>query len=392
VSAAPRPRVLCVDDEPNVVEGLALHLRKRYQVETAHSASEGLAVIARVPDCAVVISDMRMPGVDGAKFLHQVRRQSPDVVRMLLTGQADVNAAIAAVNDGQIFRFLSKPCLPATLLGAVEAAVAQHELVVAERVLLEKTLRGAVETLCDVLALTSPAAFGRAGRIKRLVVALADQLALRERWQLEVAAMLSQLGCVSLPDDTLAKVHDGRPLSSDEKEMVARVPAFTEQLLAHIPRLDEVRAILAAYRRPCSGEAGDDRARVVQRGAAVLRVADDFDERISRGSSVQVAVDTLRGRIGVYDPEVLAALAAIVGGDVSVDIREVTVAGLQSGMVLAEDVRSTGGTLLLPRGAEITASVIQRMRNYRGGAIREPLRVAVKTSIAPLLRFAQLLG
>jgi response regulator RpfG family c-di-GMP phosphodiesterase len=150
-------------------------------------------MLAREPAVAVIMSDMRMPGMDGATFLARARQVAPDAVRMLLTGQADVDAAAAAINEGQIFRFLTKPCPPPMLLAAFASAVEQHELITAERVLLEQTLHGSIKTLTDVLALVSPTSFGRATRIKQLVSDLAERLAIRERWQVEVAAMYRSL-------------------------------------------------------------------------------------------------------------------------------------------------------------------------------------------------------
>ena len=121
-----RTRVLCVDDEPHVLEGLSLHLRRRYDVDTATSGGAGLDILKADATIAVVLSDMRMPGMDGASFLARAKEVAPDAVRLLLTGQADLDSAIAAVNEGQIFRFLTKPCPPPTLLGAVAAATEQH--------------------------------------------------------------------------------------------------------------------------------------------------------------------------------------------------------------------------------------------------------------------------
>src|SRR5579862_6564126 len=188
-------KVLCVDDEPNVLEGLGLHLRRRYTLLTATSGGEALAVLRQNPDTAVVVSDMRMPAMNGAAFLHQARQVAPDAVRMLLTGQTDLDSAINAVNQGQIFRFLTKPCPTIALIVAIEAAAEQHRLITAERVLLEQTLHGSIGALTDILALTSPLSFGRAIRIKQLVSELAAVLHAPERWQVEVAAMLSQIGC-----------------------------------------------------------------------------------------------------------------------------------------------------------------------------------------------------
>src|SRR5690606_18712073 len=99
------PRILCVDDEPNVLAGLERTLFDDYDVTTANSGVEALEILAEEEPFAIIISDMRMPNMDGATFLAEARKLEPDTVRMLLTGYSDVEAAISAINDGQIFRF-----------------------------------------------------------------------------------------------------------------------------------------------------------------------------------------------------------------------------------------------------------------------------------------------
>ena len=115
-------RVLLVDDEPLVLEGLKRQLRKKIEVETAVGGREGLALIERSEPFAVVVSDMRMPEMNGSQFLEQVRKRSPDSVRMILSGQAEIESTIAAVNLGQIFRFLTKPCSTEALIAALDRA------------------------------------------------------------------------------------------------------------------------------------------------------------------------------------------------------------------------------------------------------------------------------
>src|SRR5689334_9386183 len=133
MSNAKRPQVLCVDDEARVLEGLNLHLRKDYEVHTALSGEAGLSKLKELGGVAVVVSDMRMPGMDGATFLKRVMRDYPDATRMLLTGEPGRDAAVQAVNEAQIYRFLTKPCPPDQLKVAVDAALIQHKLMSAER-------------------------------------------------------------------------------------------------------------------------------------------------------------------------------------------------------------------------------------------------------------------
>jgi response regulator RpfG family c-di-GMP phosphodiesterase len=372
-----RPRVLCVDDEPRVLEGLHLHLHRAYEVHTAANGLEGLDAIehSEAP-FALVLSDMRMPGMDGATFLGQVRQRTPNTVRMLLTGQADIESAIAAVNEGQIFRFLTKPCPPKTLLAAFEIATEQYRLITAERVLLEQTLRGVIKTLTDILALANPTAFGRANRIRRHATDLAKQLGIEQDWwQLDVAAMLSQLSCITLPPDTLDKLYQGGVLSEKEQAMVERLPAMTFQLLGGIPRLEEVIAILnnqdQAYRL-------DPKAPDLPRlGGHLLRIATNFDTLINHGYAAETTLSIMRTRAGQYDSTVLEAFAAIRNPNVAQRnaIKEISILTLKPGMVLAEDVRTAAGALLSARGQEVTDSFLARLYNFRANLQKSTVRV-----------------
>jgi len=383
MSVRARPRILCVDDEPAVLEGLALTLRRAFEVLPAGGGAEGLDILKKERAIAVVMSDMRMPGMDGAAFLAQARQAAPDTVRLLLTGQADMASAISAVNEGQIFRFLSKPCPPAVLNAAIDAAVEQHRLITAERVLLEETLHGSIKTLTDVLSLANPVCFGRATRLKQLVSELAVQLGMVERWPVEVAAMLSQLGAIALPADTVEKLYFGRDLSPAESEMVARCPALTKQLLGNIPRLEAVLEILDRSAKPYHRvDAKTDAPRALaERGGQLLKVATDFDVLVAQGHSPSRAVDTLRGRENTYDPEVIEALAKLRASTaVREDIRELPLSSVRVGMRMAEDVKMTNGTLLVARGYEATASFVERVRNFQPGVVKEPVRVVAGPS------------
>jgi DNA-binding NtrC family response regulator len=127
------PSVLCVDDEPRVVEGLALHLRRRYQVLTANGAQSALEILMDKGAQALIVSDMRMPGIDGGELLRRVQQLYPDMTRILLSGEPGRDAADSAIDEGQIFRYLTKPCPPDQLLAAVAAGVAHHRSLVAAR-------------------------------------------------------------------------------------------------------------------------------------------------------------------------------------------------------------------------------------------------------------------
>ncbi len=378
--AAPqKARVLCVDDEVNVLEGLTRHLRRNFDVEIAVGGQAGIAALKERGPFAVLMSDLRMPGVDGVALLKQAREISPSCVRMLLTGQGDLRAAAAAINEGNIFRFLIKPCPVEQLIGAMNAAVEQHRLLLAEKELLEQTLRGSVQTLVEVLSMTSPEAFGRASRLKHWADALCTHFRVASRWDVEVAALLSQLGSVVLPPEVLALHYRGDVLDEAQRKMVARVPTVTEQLLAHIPRLEPVRAILQGQGLAYDGAVASGTLDQVPWGVRVLRLLTDLDALEAGGMPLELALQTIEGRTGKYDRELTRALRELRGaGQQLAVVRDLTLDRVRPGMVLVEDVRARSGLLLMARGQRVTPELLERLRNFNPSiGIQEPIRCQI---------------
>ncbi|MGH8137186.1 MAG: response regulator [Steroidobacteraceae bacterium] len=371
------PRVLCVDDEARVVEGLVLHLRKDYEVHTALSGSEALKKLKEIGGAAVVISDMRMPGMDGAVLLHSVMSFYPDTTRILLTGEPGRDAAIAAVNKAQIFRFLTKPCPPDQLRTAVEAGVLQHRLIRTERSILKETLIGCIKALTDVLAITNPVAFGRAGRLKRLAIEFADSLNHKDYWQLEAAAMLSQLGYLSLPAQLVEKLYYGEQLTADEKTLASGVPDVAMSLLENIPRLESVIQILAAL-----NGADEQVARLgdgtVGTGARILGLVLEYDSLVTQGHPVDVAIQTLRRHASRFGAPLLEQFAAYLGAGASgSELRDIALRSVIPGMVIMQDVRTQMGTLLVARGFEVSGTFLERIRNFGPDLLGETVKVLI---------------
>ena len=149
------PRVLFVDDEPQILDGFRDSFRRVFDVDVATSGPEGLAKLVDNGPYTVVVSDFQMPGMNGAQFLASAKIGAPETVRVLLTGQASVAGAMAAVNDGHVFRFLTKPCAPPQLQRALEDAIEQARLVTADRDLLERKLASMSDHLCRAERLAS---------------------------------------------------------------------------------------------------------------------------------------------------------------------------------------------------------------------------------------------
>jgi CheY-like chemotaxis protein len=371
------PSILCVDDEPRVVDGLALHLRRNFQVLTAHGGQSALQLLKEKGAPAVIVSDMRMPGMDGATLLKHVRNLYPETTRILLTGETGRDAAVSAVNEGQIFRFLTKPCPPDQLRAAIDAAVTQHQLMRAERVLLQETLIGCIKALVDVLAMTNPVAFGRATRVTRLATDLAGAQGSSAFWQLEAAAMVSQLGFVSLPVELAEKLYYGKRLTTEEKTLVDAAPAVAQKLLGHIPRLEPVLEILAASSAKSEGSEG-----MVKQGAAILRLVQEYDAHLAQGLTARAAVDAIRAQTSRHDSALIEALESMVGAAPGNDqVSEVFLGRVTPGMVFVDDVRTSVGALLVPKGFEVTETFLERLRNFGPGILQERVRIT-RTSAA----------
>ena len=362
--------VLLVDDEQAILDGLRRQLRGKFQIETATGSEAGLEAIA-AQQFAVVVSDLRMPVMDGVRFLSEVRERSADSVRIMLTGQADVEAAVQAVNRGNLFRFLTKPCPPDELAAALEAGIAQHKLVTAERELLEKTLAGSVKVLTEILSLTNPRAFGRAQRLRKVARKLATAVRHPAAWQVELAAMLSQLGAVTIPQELLDRSDAHTELREDERKLIEGIPEVTARLLANIPRLEPCARMIAAA-GASSMPSGDDG---IGRGARILRLMTEYEAMLASGTSATAALVQLR-RLGhpLAAVEVLSALDAeptTVKRQIAAMVRD-----LKPGMTLDEDVRARNGVLLVARGQELTSALLERILNFhRLLGLSEPIRV-----------------
>jgi response regulator RpfG family c-di-GMP phosphodiesterase len=378
-------KVLCVDDEPQALEAYRRGLRKQFQIDTALGGEQALQAIAAQGPYAVVVADMRMPLMDGIQLLSQVKDRAPNTVRMMLTGDTDLQTAIHAVNDGSIFRFLSKPCTPEILSGALEAGIQQYRLVLAEKDLLERTLWGSIEVLTEVLSLVNPTAFSRAARMRPLVSEIAAKLQIQNVWEIEVAAMLSQVGCVTVPEETLLSLHQGRCLTLDELRMCQNHPKVGYDLIARIPRLEAVAGIIAYQEKLFDGNGfPDDAVRGINipQGARILKLTMDFDRLVSSGSSKADAMGEIQRRLGWYDPNCIEALRSVLAKEVRHTAESVKLEELTVGMVLAEDLFSAKGFLLVAKGQVVTAALSLRIANLLSyDIIRGEIKVLIPIDV-----------
>ncbi|MBU1229767.1 MAG: HD domain-containing protein [Proteobacteria bacterium] len=308
-----KARVLIVDDDTNLLESMRRQFSARHEVLTAQSGPEALELMASSPPFKVVISDFKMAGMDGIHFLSRTAELYPDTVRILLTGFANLENAVQAVNQGFIYRFLSKPCSPETLDQALADALRQHGLVEAQREnyslkRFKTLLEGIVLGFSALVEARDPYLAGHQTRVTALSLAMARELGFGpdDMDILRIAALLHDIGKVYVPADFL-----NRPgiLRDEEFSVIKMHPEVGYDILKNLGEDWPVATIIRQHHERMDGSgypqglAGDD----IDKGARVIAVADVVDAmcshrpyRPSLGIDVALA-EIEKGRGVLYD-------------------------------------------------------------------------------------------
>jgi CheY-like chemotaxis protein len=366
-------KILFVDDEPAVLAGYKRILRRDFELSTAASGEEALAEIERNNCYAVVVSDMRMPNMNGVQLLSRVREISPQTVRVVLTGYADIECAMNAVNEDAVFRFLTKPCADGILKKTLTSCLLQYRMVTAEKELLENTLMGSIKVLIELLSLANPAAFGRSLRINRYVRHMVGELRLEASWRYEAAAMLSQLGCITLEPEVLEAAYRGDKLTPEDQSHFNLHPAVAHDLLANVPRMEGIAWIIS--RQFESAHLNTNISGSLETGAAILQIAIAFDQLKAQGRNDLWAIAELGARRD-FDAKLVQTLKTLPPLPSGTETREVEITKVEPGMILSEEVRTDSGQLLAGKSQEVSSPLAMRLRSFsRCRAIRDKVAV-----------------
>lgn len=380
-------RVLLIDDDPNLLSALQRQLRKQFDLTIAEGGQQALKAIDAANEkrepFAVALCDMRMPGMDGIEVLSRIRDLAPETVRMMLTGNADQQTAIDAINKGSIFRFYTKPCPAEELALGLKAGIEQYGLITAERELLEKTLAGSIKVLADVVSMNDPVAYSRATRLREWVRLLTVEFKLPQRWQLDIAALLVPIGQVSVPPEVIAKQRRGEALSETEQAAIDRAPEAARNLIANIPRLGKVAEIIWLQDRgydgsgfPADGPKGAD----IPFDARLLKILKDLIDAAKGGAPDADAFAVLDRRRAEYDPNLLfkvrTCLLPLLTTTTNLTEVEIPIAALRTGQLVLCDIRLTNGHLILAANTRLSAAQVERLRSLgRIYSFVEPVRV-----------------
>lgn len=378
-------KILFVDDDANLLAAFQRTLRKQFTFDTALGGQEALELLRKGNTYALLLVDMRMPGMDGIEFLEHARKLLPDAVRVMLTGNADQQTAVDAVNRGEVFRFLNKPCPPEILVPTLESGLKQYEIARMERELLEGTLTGSVKVMAEVLGMVAPDALGRGQRLRESMRQFARMIDAKPAWELEVAALLSPIGYASLPARLLQRLSGGFDLTTNEQAILRRVPQIGHDLLAGIPRLEGVAKIVLYQNKPFDGAGFPDdgcSGEQIPLGARMLKILSDRLALEVDGIVKQRALETMKARAGAYDPRLLelcfgcfqAFLVNAISAEVAV--RSLYVSELVEGQIVVSDITSLDGLVLVGAGNRLSAMVLERLRNYDElGEVKQPVLV-----------------
>ncbi|MBS8260650.1 response regulator [Roseibium polysiphoniae] len=373
-------RVLLVDDEMHVLQAAYRVLRKSVDVTTANGPKEALEKLQTSEPFAVVVSDQNMPGMDGIKLLGVISRKAPSITRIMLTGNNDQKTAMNAVNDGRIFRFITKPCDSESLLKTIEEGIAHHRTIVAERELLEQTLSGSIKMLVDIIAVSKPRAHLRSSLIQRWVRKVHKALESKPTLEQGISAMLCTLGYLTLPDELAERYFSGSELNPDELRSINEAAAQARDLVMNIPRMEGIADAIYYCRKGYDGSGfplDDVQGENLPESARVLCALIDLAEITTGNSqSFESCMAELERNAPRYDPRILEAMRQSLGGDqvfaggVEAERKSVSILQLLSGDTLAEDIRDADGRLLLAAGSPLSSVTIKRLGSVK--FLREP--------------------
>lgn len=364
-------RILLVDDEERVTSGLRRNLRRSFEIETCNDPEAALDLVAGQEEpFSVVVSDYQMPGLNGIDFLARVRNLAPETVRIMLTGQADLDASMRAVNEGEVFRFLTKPCPSDTLAAALGSAIRQFELERAERELLEQTLKGTVNTLVELVGLVDPATHDESVRIRDLIQLMATRMDLPDRWRFELAGVLSQLGTLTLPRGLVDDRRAGLHLDPQPAALWKTHPGITATLLSNIPRMEMIAQMISMQEHPPvdrpqqSWRDGCSDADIVGIGAHLLDLALRARHLEPDTDSAEVLAVLAAESGPAFRMEAVGALTSAAPAERARQQTIVTISDLRPGMTLLHEVTALNGIMLLKAGSNLTGTQIQRLRAF----------------------------
>ncbi|ADZ71959.1 HD domain-containing phosphohydrolase [Polymorphum gilvum] len=384
------PQILVVDDDVKVLSGFQTLLGKKYHIRTERTAAGALAWLKLNPMAAVVVSCFNIPDMPGGALLRAVQEAAPNAARILLSDAHSSDEIMKALSAANVYLHLRKPVAVEEAEMALRSAVAYHRRIVKERNLLEKTLAGSVKLMIEMLSLFHADAFRKTSVLRTQALKVARAMDMKKTWELEMAVMLSPLGEALLPREILARYRSAKTLTDPQRELLARAPEQSRDLLKNIPQLDKVADVLYYSGRgydgsgfPADGPVGAD----IPLNSRILKILIDLWYASPDTGVDLAAFEALNINRRQYDPALLTLVRECLLEDAEARDRERIVAchirALHSGDVLVDDILTEGShELVLSRGHQLTLTTIKRLAQFdRISGLRQPIRVRRREEI-----------
>ena len=369
------PKVLCVDDEPNILDGLSVHLGRTFRMTTALGAELALQLLENDGPYAVVVTDMRMPVMNGLEFLQIAKSIAPDTSFIMLTGSHDLITATKAVNEGAVFRFLNKPCPSDILKLAISDGIKHYKLLLERREVLNETFVGSIRLMTDMLEMSHPEIFSRAHRVEHLAVSLSEKLNLEDRWELRLAVRLCRIGC-----GLLDHCHREESADSDPTERWKWEASVSNHLISHIPRLNVVAEIVRLWGES-DGAFPDyvqEDAEYITAGAAIVKAAWYIEILFRNNHQPDSAAKELARFLPKASPRLIEACRNLSSIEAAkpdpATIMNIPLHQLKEGMILAESIETPNGAYL-SEGHRVSRAMLIRLHSFYAATPHTPIRV-----------------
>lgn len=371
INPSPSRKILLVDDEQAVLDGIARRLGNDYQLTLVNAPQAALDLLADGARFPVILTDMQMPGIDGLSFIRRARDLSTGSVFLMLTGNQDLPTATRALNEGQVFRYFTKPCASQDLRAGLDAALRQWDLLQAERELLQRTFVGSVNILCDIMGIARPLLTIVNERMQRLIRSTCNSLRWHAHWEYLVAAKLALIGFVVIKPEAFANFLSGAPISSADKQLYLSALDTSARLLAKIPRLERIAAIVERMRTTdgaLNTDTATDAACDVQNGGTLLGLALahvigtrkyglELERNVAAYQLYRAPDEKLMELFHQHESNSRAAQHKT---------QQLETSKLLAGMVLAEDINIAGADMSLRLGDVLTEVAVAHLPSMLG--------------------------
>ena len=360
-------RILFVDDEPQILQAYKRTLRKNFKIVCAEGGREALEVLSSSGPFAVIVSDMKMPEMNGAELLYQVKNKYPLTIRLMLTGNADQQTAVDAINTADVFKFINKPCPPIEMIPILQSALKQYDLQKLEQKLLEDTVKGSIKALVATLSIVSPERFGRAATVRNYMLLCAKKLTIKSTWELEAVALLSQIGLITLPDSIIDLAVKGGKLTESQQNAYDKHPETASKLINKIPRLEAIAKSILYQNKGFDGSGFPPdgiTGKHIPLGARLLKPLLKLVAEESKGFSKVDAFGRLTAEASYYDPEILSIIEDIIDSESDMVSMDVSVTQLSENMIIAQNIYTESGLLLIGKGQLVSSPLISRLYSF----------------------------